>query len=226
MKDIALDKDVIGSDGTKVGTVDRIIIHPDTLEIDGFVVHEGTIFTHDRIVEEEFVDRIDADGNIVLNITADQESELPELAKRRVTEAEGGTLDRLSEMNYMATPSAAGQVMVLSEPVDDRYAPAPDSPMQPAPSDPPAMTEETNLPENTVTLEEGTDVVDVNGQKIGSIDEIIYDDGDQLQAIVIEDGLIFKHHFRVSASWIDSMTHEAVTLNRTAEEAREAGKVD
>ncbi len=226
MKDIQLDKDVIGSDGNKVGTVDRIIIHPETLEVDGFVVHEGIIFTHDRIVEETFVERIDAEHNVVLNITSEQEAELPELASRRVTEPEGGILDRLAEMNYMATPSATGQVLVLSEPVDDRFAPAPDSPLQPAPSNPPIVTEQTNLPEGTVTLKEGTDVVDVDGQKIGSIDEIIYDDQDQLTSLVVEDGLIFKHHFRIPAAWIESMTHVTVTLNRSAEEVRESGKVD
>lgn len=226
IKDIVLDKDVIGSDGNKVGTVDRVIIHPDTLEVDGFVVHEGTIFTHDRIVEEEFVDRIDDDGKVVLNITSKDEQQLPELASRTVTEPKHGMLDRITEMNYMATPSAAGQFLVLSEPVDGRTPPAPDSPMQPAPADPPTMTEQTNLPENTVTIEAGTDVVDVNGQKLGSIDEVIYDAADKLQAIVIEDGLIFKHHVQVPASWIDSMTHDVVKLSRTADEAREVGKVD
>lgn len=226
LTDVTLDKDVISSDGETVGTVDRIIIHPDTLQIDGFVVHEGILFSHDRIVDEEFVDHIDADGNIVLRITAEQEDRLPELASRRVIEPDRTMLNRISQMEHMALPSAHGQVLVFSEPVDSRYAPAPDSPMQPAPTNPPPITDETNLPPNTVTIEKGMDVVDVSGEKVGSVDEVFYDDDDQLQAFVIEKGFIFKDHLRIPAAWIESLGDDEIRLTRTAQEAETAGKVD
>jgi sporulation protein YlmC with PRC-barrel domain len=51
--DIRLDSDVIARGGDKVGTVDRIVIHPDTLAIEALIVEEGMLFTTDRIIEPE-----------------------------------------------------------------------------------------------------------------------------------------------------------------------------
>jgi sporulation protein YlmC with PRC-barrel domain len=51
--DIRLDSHVIARGGDKVGTVDRIVIHPDMLAIEALIVEEGMLFTTDRIIEPE-----------------------------------------------------------------------------------------------------------------------------------------------------------------------------
>jgi sporulation protein YlmC with PRC-barrel domain len=129
-------------------------------------------------------------------------------------------------MGYMTTPSAAGQVMVLSEPVDARYAPAPDSPFQGAPATSPNIVDETNLPPNTVTIVEGTDVVDRSGEKIGTVDEIIYGADDRIDAIIVSEGFFFKHHVRIPAEWIETAGHEHIIIDRLADEAERAGRID
>lgn len=224
MKDIKLEKDVVSSDGEVVGSVDRIIVHPKSLEVEGIVVHEGILFTTDRIVEEEFIDRVDADGTIYLNVSKDEEERLPELVKARFVEADAGVQSQVAEMEHMTMPSAHGQVLVMSERADPDFAPAPDSPLQPAPSDPPNIVDRTNLPEGTVMLEEGTDVLDINGEKIGTIDEVVYDANDQITEIIIGEGMLFTEHVRVPADWIESVTSDIVVISKTAEHAEKAGK--
>lgn len=226
MKDIKLEADVVSSNGNKVGTVDRVIVHPETLEIEGIIVSEGFLFNTDRIVKEEMIDRVDADGNVVLSITDEDEERLPELASARFVGANDQMLGRLSEMHHMATPAATGQVLVFSERVDPEYAPAPDSPLQPAPTNPPNIVDRDNLPEGTVTLEEGTDVIDIEGEKIGEIDDVIYDADDQITEIVVGSGIIFTHQVRIPAAWIESVTSDTVVISRTAEQAEEAGRID
>jgi uncharacterized protein YrrD len=226
MRDIRLESDVRTKDGEKVGTVDQLVVHPDTLEIVSIIVKEGTLFTKDRIIDMEMVDRVDVNGDVVLEISKEHEEELPELATARFIEPDRDQYNRLSEMNYMATPSAAGNVLIFSEPVDSRFAPAPDSPMMPASADPPAIHDETNLPPNTVTIEEGTDVVDRNGEKLGTIDEIIYGDDRTIDAVIVGEGFLFKHHVRIPADWIASAGHEHIILDRTADEAERAGRID
>ena len=226
MKDIKLEADVISSDGNKVGTVDRVIVHPETLDIEGIVVSEGLLFSTDRIIEEEMIDRVDVDGSVILNVSEAEEERLPELASARFVEANDRMLGRMTEMHHMVMPSAHGQVLVLSEPADPEFAPAPDSPLQPAPTNPPNIVDRDNLPEGTVTLEEGTDVIDIEGEKIGTIDDVIYDADDRITEIMVSSGLIFKHQVRIPATWIESVTSDMVVISRTAEQAEEAGRID
>lgn len=225
MRDIRLGSDVRTRDGEKVGTVDQLVVHPDTLEIVSVIVKEGTLFTTDRIIDMEMVDRVDVNGDVVLEISKDHEQELPELATRRLVEPSHNQYDRIVEMGYLATPSAHGQVMLFSEPVDSSYAPAPDSPFASAPADAPVIQDEDNLPPNTVTIEEGTDVVDRHGEKIGTVDEIIYGQDRTIDAIVVSEGWLFKHHVRIPGEWIESAGHENVIINRSAAEAEEAGRI-
>lgn len=225
MRDIRLGSDVRTNDGEKVGTVDQLVVHPDTLEVVSIIVKEGTFFTTDRIIDMEMVDRVDVNGDVVLEISRGHEQDLPELASRRVVEPSRDMFDRIAEMGYLAMPSAAGQVLVMSEPMSDRYAPAPDSLFAPAPADAPVIQDEDNLPPNTVTIEEGTDVVDRHGEKIGTVDEIIYGQDRTIDAIVVSEGWLFKHHVRIPGEWIESAGHENVIINRSAAEAEEAGRI-
>jgi len=226
MRDIRLGSDVRTNDGEKVGTVDQLVVHPDTLEVVSIIVKEGTFFTTDRIIDMEMVDRVDVNGDVVLEISRGHEQDLPELASRRVVEPSRDMFDRIAEMGYLAMPSAAGQVLVMSEPMSDRYAPAPDSLFAPAPADAPVIQDEDNLPPNTVTIEEGTDVVDRHGEKIGTVDEIIYANDRTIDAIVVSEGWLFRHHVRIPGDWIESAGGESIIINRSAAEAEEAGRVD
>lgn len=226
MKDIKLGADVISRNSEKVGTVDRVIVDPETLDVDGIVVHEGLLFSTDRIIKAEMIERVDSEGTVRLNITAGEEDQLPELTSARFVEADGGLRDQYASMHHMAMPAAAGSVLLLSEPVDDRYAPAPDSPMRPAPTDPPNIVDRSNLPGGTTTLEEGTDVVDINGDKIGTVEEVIYDEADRLTGIVVGSGIVFTNRVHVKADWIESAGHESVVINRTADQVEKAGTVD
>jgi uncharacterized protein YrrD len=65
------------SDGEDVGKVDRIIFDPQSLTVREFVVHEGILFTHDRIVAREMIDHIDDDHVVHLRLTGAEEEKLP-----------------------------------------------------------------------------------------------------------------------------------------------------
>lgn len=222
--DVRLDRDVYTNDGEKVGTVDEVVIHPETMQLEAFLVREGFLFTQDRIVEPEFVDHVDGEGNVYLNITKDREEDLPAYVERKYVRPDDSWFERDDVLPWFAT--AGGRVLAPADPVDSRSYPAPSSPARPAALDPEPMVVESNLPENTVLISEGSDVVDSTGDKIGTVDDILFDEDDAIEGFIVKEGVIFKHHVRIPVEWVDDVTDDYIRINRTADQAEAAGRLD
>lgn len=60
------------SDDKDAGKVKRIIFDGDTMTVRQFVVDEGIFFSEERMVDIEYIDRIDDDHTVHLKITEDQ----------------------------------------------------------------------------------------------------------------------------------------------------------
>jgi len=67
--DIGLGMSVYTSDGQGIGSVDRLILDPDTNQVKAAVIRKGTFLPHDKEVIRELMD-ITPDGNIRLTATA------------------------------------------------------------------------------------------------------------------------------------------------------------
>ena len=68
---------VKGRDGKKLGTVEQLIVHPGTYQIDGFILGKG-LLSEPKIVDADLVTATDKEG-IVLSMNGDEASELPTL---------------------------------------------------------------------------------------------------------------------------------------------------
>ncbi|MGI8589139.1 MAG: hypothetical protein ACR2M0_15855 [Chloroflexia bacterium] len=54
-------------------------------------------------------------------------------------------------------------------------------------------------------IEPGTEIVDINGHKVGSVHEVLLNASDQLQMLTVQKGLIFKTDVGIPAASIDRM---------------------
>ena len=52
-------------------------------------------------------------------------------------------------------------------------------------------------------IAQGTEIVDTNGHKVGTVHEVILNSADQLQMITVQRGLLFKHDVGIPAVSID-----------------------
>src|SRR5206468_11610224 len=77
----------------------------------------------------------------------------------------------------------------------------------------------SNLPEDSVLIDKGVEVIGSDGKKVGHIDELIVDDERRVTAFVVKSGWLFKHDVRIPLSAIADRAHDHVRLNVTAEEA-------
>lgn len=212
---IDLGTNVMDRSGDKVGTVDRIVVDPETKEIDKFIVGKGFLSSRDIIVDREMITHQSDDG-IYLDLTGDQVDELPEFVEDRYTVVDDR--DRMS-LPYVV-PNAGGAGMYLwgattvGRGYDDRG-----SMFEAAPADAPVVETRTNLPEQDVVISEGTDVVGSDGEKIGTVDQVVFDRDGRIHGFIVKAGFIFTRDVRVPIDWVASAGEEKVHLNIASDQA-------
>jgi uncharacterized protein YrrD len=73
---------VKGRDGKKLGTVEQLIVHPETFRIDGFILGKG-ILSEPKIVEADLVTATGKEG-IVLTMDAKEATNLTTLIHQQL----------------------------------------------------------------------------------------------------------------------------------------------
>jgi uncharacterized protein YrrD len=225
--DIQLGKPVISKDGEQIGKVDQIVVDPDSRAMLEIIIHKGLLLPTDRIVETRFIAGTDADGTIQLTITAARAKGLP----------------RFFETEYVVPPPHAEHTLpypiegavnaggLTSSPFLWRsgysgkgYEPVSHSFFEPAAVESAATSVRTSLADDSVSLTKGTDVVGMDGRKIGTVADVIYGANRQIEAIVAAAGLRHEHRLEIAAVDVQAMTPSEVRLAITADEAIQRAK--
>jgi sporulation protein YlmC with PRC-barrel domain len=72
---------------------------------------------------------------------------------------------------------------------------------------------ERNIPEDTIALKEGADVIDVSGEQIGQVEEVLTDPKlKRATHFVISKGLLLPQEKMVPLDWIQKINEEFVEL--------------
>lgn len=192
---------VVTPGGEEVGQVNRFVLDPETNEVTHIVIQKGWLLPDDKVVPFDMVTLGDRD--------------------RLVLSEEVGDFDRLptfEEIHYIPVtddnPNQPSPVIP--------YAPAyywypshvlsvPGSGMGYYPWTP-AETKR-NIPEDTVPLKEGTDVISSDGEHVGDIERLIVaPDSNRVMHFLISQGLLFKDRKMVPAHWVKSVEEDKVYL--------------
>ncbi|HUY98782.1 MAG TPA: PRC-barrel domain-containing protein [Thermomicrobiaceae bacterium] len=220
--DLELGKTVVSSDGEKVGRVDRLVFDANTKELRQFIVHQGTFLTSDRIVDRPMIDHVDDDGTVHLNAPAAVVEQQPEFV---VAEFLIPTEDELRWFPHAWVNSGGGVgAPILYGPGElgqgyDQHGGL----FEPAPLNPPQEEVRSNLAEDSVMLDRGTNVVDRDGEKVGTVEDVIYDENGAIAGFVVKAGFLFHHDVRIPADLVESMSPASVRLKVSADEAESAG---
>jgi uncharacterized protein YrrD len=216
---IELGKDVIASDGEKLGTVDRLVLDSDTNDLTKFVVQKGFFLPEDRIVDLEFVSSIDTDGTIMLSVPSHDERSLPAFVEESFRVANDDELNYLGYDIYAGAVPYAPVWFAPSATPQEQYKPAEEPFFRGAHTPPGVVETRDNLPEDSVSITTGTDVYGVDGDKVGEVDEILADENGQVSGIVVKAGFIFKHDVQIPMMAVDQVGSEQILLNITRDQA-------
>jgi uncharacterized protein YrrD len=223
--DIELGQPVIAKDGEHIGDVERLIIDPEERVVREFLIKQGTLLSTDRIVDLDQVTNIDGDG-IHLAINSDEADSLPPFVEDRYTSPAEHELNELPHAWIGAGGTGGGPLFVGAPLGAGRDEPREGSMFEPA-SVPSAGPEpESPVDQSSVVVDEGTNVVDRNGESVGSVEEVHYGADNRISGFRVKSGTIFTEELNVPMKWVDSIQPDAVRLSITAEEAQDAGKVD
>jgi uncharacterized protein YrrD len=219
--DIRLGMRVFTSDGQHIGSVDRVILEPDSREVFGIIAHKGPFFTEDRIIEVGFIERV-VDDAIQLRIARDKADELPRFVEHDFVVP---TPEQLRTIPYPVDGgvSGAGATMLpllwRSTYKGHDFKPASRFFLESTPVDEPAVEILSNLPDDALVVDRGTEVISKDGIRIGTVDDVIVVDG-VMSGFLVRAGVFHHQDLSVPVQMIDSITPEHIRLTVSAEDVK------
>lgn len=207
----------VSSDGQDVGQIAKLILHPESNEIEGFLLDPGLFGGH-RIVEASFITETDEFG-VTLSLAADEVPTLPAFAHEQLLRMPGNVTYAVSGIGLAETAGSGQQWMVHGS----RGGGLPATGMPPffgqAPMGVVHTLNVSNLSENVVLVSEGTDVVGSDGRKVGTVDEVMLDDENRVVGLLVRAGWLLKHDVELPMTMVESVTADQIRLNVHGEDA-------
>lgn len=192
------------SDGQKVGRIDRVVISPESKELTHIVVKKGLLFTEDKVVAVDHVDATSED-QVILKSNIENPDELPNFEESHYIPAfneDERIPDNLAKLRPLAW-----------------YYPLPGAPWWRFEADhgygkPPYLhTTELNIPDGTVPLEEGAEVLTRDGEHVGDVERVYSEpDENRVTHLLVSKGFISKEKKLVPTMWVDNVLEDRVRL--------------
>lgn len=190
-------------DGQEVGKISRFVIDPANNQVTHVVVQKGWLLREDKVVPLEMIDSANKE-RIELNEKVEDYEDLPPFEETHYVNAAGeeayseGSADAnipasywYPPMGYLAHPTYGPNVF----------------------SWPPAEVKQ-NIPEHTVPLKEGANVISVDGKHVGDLERLfVASDTNNVTHFVISQGLLFKERKLVPAGWVKNVEEDKVHLS-------------
>ena len=191
--------EVFSSVGEKIGSLDRVVLDPETKKVSHIVVTKGIIFSTSKVIPISYVN---LDGKrITLTKNAMELEDLPDFIESSYIRIDQtNDPEQNAETVYFYPPQnipwwTTGGRMSYQKP---RYV----------------LKTEKILSEGLVALDEGADVVSRNGEDIGSVEEVIVKSTENRAThILVSRGLLSKEHKLVPTLWITEVTEDKVYLS-------------
>jgi uncharacterized protein YrrD len=191
-------------DGRELGRINRFVLNPQTNEVTHIVVEKGWLLPEDKVVPFDRI-RSATDDKVVLNEDVRDFDELPPFEESYYVEAPEGQMDPGTTANYPVLPTGPGYYW---------YPPHGylGYPAYGLGTYPPTQTVQ-NIPEDTVPLKEGTNVMSSDDEHVGDVERLFIETNSNTAThFLISQGTFFKDRKLIPVSWIGSATDDEVRL--------------
>ena len=189
--------DVFSSAGEKIGSLDRVVLDPETKEVTHVVVEKSMLFTTNKVIPIEYVN-LEQGERIMLNQTEKELDKLPAYNESYYIGLDPNDYqyDNIEAVYWYPPLPVPWQTMA--------------GPMW-YPSSKPTSLKKV-IPEGTVALKEGARVISKDGKYIGNVERVIVDSDERITHIVVGEGVFLKKNKLVPAHWITGVDHDRVDL--------------
>jgi len=200
---------VLTASGKQIGSLQRVVLHPETKVITDIVVQGGGLFSKEyRIVPIDLVDET-TENQVILRGEAGEWESLPLFEERRIV-SEGE--------DQFSTPTDAQSVI---------YGVPGVGPAVISGSEEQFVTRmEQNIPEGTVALKEGAKVYTADDKHAGNVERVLADPSmDRATHLIITQGLLVKEKKLIPMKCVMMLGEDTVHLQVTEAELKEFDSV-
>lgn len=197
---IKLGAKVVAENDEKVGEIEKVVIDPKTEEITHVVIRKGFLFSEDKLVPVSLLGIADED-EIRLRAPQEEIELLPDFESRKFLLYSDLDEAYKQERGYatpviMYPPAGLGHVGMGM------------------PAQPPLVAKvEENIPEDSVAIQDGADVIGMEGEKVGEVEEVFIDpELDQANYILVSKGFILKERKLVPMDWVQELKEGKIHL--------------
>jgi uncharacterized protein YrrD len=203
---------VFTADGEQVGTIDRVVLEPDTKEVTHLVVQKGLLLTEDKVVPMSLVGPATED-RVTLREDAGDLDKLPDFEESHYLPVEPARPERGPKPT--AGSAYGARPLYLYPPLGAWWTAAGYADY----ARPKYVTKtRKNVPEGTVALEEGATVVGSDGEEVGDIERIFTDPlEDRATHFLISEGLVLKEKKLIPTRWMSQVFEDEVHLSVDSE---------
>ena len=190
-------------DGREVGKINRFVMDPETNQITHIVVQKGWLLPEDKVVQMEMI-RSATEDRVELNDMVQSYEDLPPFEETHFVSAdeeeEYGESTTHGTGYYWYPPMG-----YVGYPI---YGPNYYNP---------PVEKQQNIPESTVAIKEGADIISVDEKHVGDLERLFFDpDTNKVTHFVISHGLLLKDRKLVPAQWVRSAEENKVYLTVSA----------
>lgn len=194
---------VFAPGGEEVGKISRFVLEPGTNEVTHVVVEKGWLLKEDKVVPMDMIESADAE-RAVLNEGVKDFDELPPFEETHYVRLNRD--DVRPDFPYRNAPA-----YYLYPPHGYIGYPAYRLGAYPYPAVPQRTTR--NIPDDTVPLKEGADVISSNGEHVGDVEKLyVQPESSKTTHFVISQGMLFKDRKLVPAHWVKTVEEDKVRL--------------
>ncbi len=195
---------VVTQDGRQVGEIDRVVIDPKSKLATDLVVRKGWLFPEDKVIPIDQVWSTADNDNVVLNANIDLDA-LPNYEELHYVIVDE---EERAQMDYPATYAPA---LYPYPPYTFGLLPSTGGAQPGAPTY--RVEEELGIPEDTVPLKPGTQVVSSEGTHVGDVEQVLTESTTQeVTHFVVSRGLLFPERKLIPVAWVDEISEDEVCL--------------
>lgn len=189
---------VLAANGQEVGSIERVVLSPESKMVTHIVVRKGTLLNRMETVVPVDLIAETTDEQIKLRDEAGDLEAFPPFEEERIVDKKAG-------LDFPPAAGSATRGLI--------GYPEPNVPYVPDPGEEYVTQVDQNIPEATVALKEGAKVITADGQHVGKVERILADlSQDQVTHLLISRGMFPKETKLIPMEWVMTMTDDEVYL--------------
>src|SRR5258706_5467137 len=187
---------VVDANGQQVGSLERVVLNPESKLVTDLVIRTGTLFNKtDKVIPVEFIAET-TENQIVLSRKARELESFPPFEERYLIDVDDDTDQKPVDVPPVVYGNPGFGPMVV-----------------PAPGEQFVTQIDQNIPHGTVAMKEGAKVITADGKHVGNVERVLADASmDQVTNLEISKGIFNKEWRLIPMKWVKSMGEDEVRL--------------